>query len=152
MKIKEYHLKANYPSAFIHILGALIEHLPLQEECTDVLLIIIDDKTAKKQYHPVFKNLNEDIGSFEFLSDKEVQTEKSAQFTRIKWQILKEDETTGYHLHLVDIDKNNTLLQINYKDIYRGFKKGYRHYMIDGKAYKNKEKFIEALKSLSYES
>ena len=32
------------------------------------------------------------------------------------------------------------------KNVYGGFKKGYRHWMLDGKVYKTKEKFLEALK------
>lgn len=72
MKIKEYHLKAGYPSAFKDIPGVVIESLPLQGECTDVFQITVDDKVAEqyKVTEMTRKYLTEGIGSFELLPDK----------------------------------------------------------------------------------
>lgn len=72
MKIKEYHLKAGYPSIFKNIPGVEITNLPLQGECTDVFEVTIDDETAEKykvsgmtrQY------LKDGIGSFEFIPNE----------------------------------------------------------------------------------
>jgi len=69
MKIKEYHLKAGYPSIFKNIPGVEITNLPLQGECTDVFLITIDDSTVKeyKITEMTRQYLSESIGSFEFI-------------------------------------------------------------------------------------
>ena len=72
MKIKEYHLKAGYPSAFKDIPGVVIKSLPLQGECTDVFQITVDDKVAEeyKVTEMTRQYLKDGIGSFEFLPDK----------------------------------------------------------------------------------
>lgn len=69
MKIKEYHLKAGYPSVFKDIPGVEITNLPLQGKCTDVFLITIDDSTAKeyKVTEMTRQYLSEGVGSFEFI-------------------------------------------------------------------------------------
>lgn len=71
MKIKEYHLKAGYPSAFKDIPGVEIKSLPLQGECTDVFEVTIDDKVAEeyKVTEMTLPYRMEGVGSFEFIPD-----------------------------------------------------------------------------------
>lgn len=83
MKIKEYHLKAGYPSAFKDIPGVEIKSLPLQGECTDVFEVTIEDEIAEKYEVSgmTMTYLVEGIGSFEFLTNSETYNVKPHEKT-----------------------------------------------------------------------
>ena len=72
MKIKECHLKVDYPSVFKDIPRVEIKSLPLQGECTDVFEIMLDDKTAEeyKVTEMTLPYRMKGIGSFEFIPDE----------------------------------------------------------------------------------
>ena len=70
------------------------------------------------------------------------------EFSGLKWQLSSHLNTPDYH---IKVDKCKTIpnlyrcTKVNYKNGEPSNRGGYTHYMLDDRAYKSKQKLLEAI-------